>query len=184
MFGKDGVSQKPGSIASPGGERVLPEELGGLAAKVKELKIAITAGSATTEIDTTKDLPAKALVLDVLVEVTTAEATGGTKTINVGLLSSESGGDADGFVAGISVASTGVKRAGPAYHAGNDYPTSNTRGALLSDFTAGSAADDRGLYREKPHLSDSVTSKSVSWTRGSAFTEFAGYLRVLYVELE
>src|SRR3990167_1491907 len=66
----------------------------------KVLKVPIAAGLTTGAKDTTVDLPTKGIVLDVFVDVTTAESTGSTKTIDVGLLASESGGDADGFLDG------------------------------------------------------------------------------------
>lgn len=150
--------------------------------KVK--KISISAAPTGAEQDSAFDLPAKAKVMDVFVEVTTAEVTGGTKTLDVGLLSGESGGDADGFVDGLSVAATGVFRGGVALDGGSAYFATCTRGLLLRDFVAGAGTDDRGLYNEKPHMSSAVTAKSVSYTGGSNdFVEFRGAIYIVYVEL-
>lgn len=148
--------------------------------------IALTAAGDTSENDTAWDLPAKSIVHDVLLDVTTAETTATTKTIDVGLLSSESGGDANGFAVGISTAATGLVRPQATVTAGGSetYFASTTRGALLSTFLAGSdAATDVGTNYEFPHLSTAVTAKSVSWTAGEAQTEFAGSLIIVYSEI-
>jgi hypothetical protein len=135
----------------------------------------------TSETDTGFDLPDKCEVLDVLVDVQTSEAG---RTIDVGLLSSESGGDADGFIVGLSIASTGLAR-GQAETAIGTYETywgSNTRGALMSDYVAGSdSAGDHGLYNEKPHLSDSVTAKSVSYSCSAGTLSAAGYIYLVCI---
>jgi hypothetical protein len=151
---------------------------------VKVKKIALTAATHGTgsEVDTAFDLPAKSILLDAYVDVTTAEATGTTKTLDVGLLSSESGGDADGFLDGVSVAATGLVQAGGTFS--TDHWASTTRGALLLEkFLAGTNSTNEGVNVRKSHLSTSVTAKSVSVTSGSAFTEFAGALYLVYVEL-
>src|SRR6056297_1861115 len=69
-------------------------------------KIAITAPEDNSEQSTGFVLPDKAIVHDVFLDVTTAEVTGTTKTINVGTDSTDSG-DADGYLAGVSVSTTG-----------------------------------------------------------------------------
>src|SRR3990167_9855574 len=76
----------------------------------RTLKYEIGAAPTGSEQDTGIDLPAKCIVRDVFVDVTTAETTGATKTMNVGLLASESGGDADGFLVGISFVAAGLLR--------------------------------------------------------------------------
>jgi hypothetical protein len=124
-----------------------------------------------SEVDTGFDLPAKAVVLDVWVDVRTLEATGTTKTIDVGLLSSETGGDADGFLDGVSTASA-LSAAGTL--AGGTL----TRGALLRDASGVSVA-----YCRKNHLSDSVDAKSVSYTLGSEHTEVVGEIHLLFAVL-
>lgn len=138
--------------------------------------------SSGSEVDTGWDLPADAVVLDVYLKVTAAEATGTTKTINVGLLSTESGGDADGFIAGLSVAATGYFR--PSVVHTTHVVGTQTRGALLQETDAGTNDDDRGFYVENPHVAGSVTAKSVSVTVGSAnFAEFEGSLFIRYIRL-
>lgn len=146
-------------------------------------------GDGTSETDMGFDLPATAIVLpEIFINVITAEATGGTKTIDVGLLSSESGGDADGFVDGISVAATGIVEAGATVTAGGTetYYSANTLGVLLSTFLAGAnVATDVGTFEKKKHLTSSVTAKSISITPGSAdFAELVVDVYIPYITLE
>lgn len=70
----------------------------------------IKAVASAAERDDGWDLPATGILRGILPIVRTAEATGATKTVSVGLKSSESGGDADGFLKSINVASTGLKK--------------------------------------------------------------------------
>ena len=81
------------------------EEIGLTAGR---LSIALTANADGSETDTTENLPAGCIVREVTLEVTTAEATGGTKTLNTGIAVGEAGGDADGFHAAQSCAATGI----------------------------------------------------------------------------
>lgn len=132
-------------------------------------RVGITAPSDGSEQDTGFDLPSGAIVRDVFLDVGTAESTGTTKTIDVGLLSSESGGDADGFLDGISVASTGIV-----------YPTldsgGQTLGALLS-----ADEDGAGALVPESFNADSVTAASVSFTAASAnFAELVADIVIVY----
>jgi len=138
----------------------------------RTLKYEIGAAPTGSEQDTGIDLPAKCIVRDVFVDVTTAETTGATKTMNVGLLASESGGDADGFLVGISFVAAGLKK-------GTLISSGQTLGALLRVDESGSAA----LVPE-PHLSDAVTAKSISFTAGSAdWVEARGAIYVVIEEI-
>lgn len=144
----------------------------------------IKAGN-TVEVDTGLILPAHAIVTDVFLNVLTAEATGATKTVKVGLLSTQVGGNAQGFLNGVSVATTGIKRGVATVTAGGTetFYASTTRGALfVSNFKAGSnVAGDTGINYEHPFLSDSVTAKDVSFTRGSVFVECVANIYVTYI---
>ena len=144
-------------------------------------KIAVTTLT-NAEIDTGWDLPAKAVVLDAWVNVTTLEATGTTKTIDVGLLSGESGGDTDGFLDGISTATPASLKKGAVTVSGGVY-SANTFGVLLSDYVVGTNTDDRGLFNRKFFLSDSVTAKSVVYQLGSAHTELVADIYIMYALL-
>lgn len=137
---------------------------------VKMKKISITTTPTGAEQDTGFDLPAKSIVLGAFVDVTTAEATGTTKTLDVGLLSSESGGVADGFLNGVSVATTGIKK-------GTLASTGQTLGSLLSADESGA-----GALVPEPHVIG--TAVSVTYTAGSNdFAEFRGDIYVVYIEM-
>lgn len=139
-----------------------------LPVKMKRLPITdLTNG----ENDTGWDLPARGLVLGVWVHISTAEATASTKTIDVGLASGESGGDADGFLDGVSTATTGLK-------GGTLVSSGQTLGALLRVDENGS-----GVLVPQPHIIDSVTARSVTFTLGEAANELAGTIYILYIEL-
>jgi len=157
--------------------------------KVKKLSISSTPTGA--EQDTGFDLPAKSVVLDVYVDVTTQEATGATKTLDVGLLSGESGGDADGFLDGVSVAATGLVKGAFAQTTGsnNNYvgaAATHTRGALLTELLiAGEDVSNGGdgIAVAGKHANNG-TAVSVTYTAGSGdWAEFRGDIYVVYMEI-
>ena len=177
----DGNAMTRAGLAVPGlGDIPTPADLNlianlqtnGCALRCK--RIAISSAPTGSEQDTGWDLPAKALLLDAWVEATTAEATGTTKTLDVGLLSSESGGDADGFLDGIEVSATGVKLA------------VLTKGAETVGVLHKYTITDNGTAthpQRRVHNAQSVTARSISYTSGSAFTEFRGAIYLLYLEI-
>lgn len=115
--------------------------------------------AAATETDTGFDLPANAAVSPFLgISVLTLESA---KTIDFGLLSSESGGDADGFCVAASLAAAGVVMVKSASTA--------TRGALVGAGTL-----------DRPMSTDLQTSKSISYTLSSGTTVAAGFLMIPY----
>jgi len=120
--------------------------------------------SAAAEADTGVDLPALMVVKDCIIEVTTAV---GGSSISVGLLSTEGGGDANGFVAAHVTTAAGFFKPGCTVTTGSNevYLAACFRGAMLVDtFTAGSdAVEDVGTYFEINHLCDG-TATSVSYT--------------------
>lgn len=73
---------------------------------IKCKKVSISTPADGTETSISVALPTNAYVKDAILKVITAEATGMTKTVNIGTASG-TGGDADGFVAAGSVAATG-----------------------------------------------------------------------------
>ena len=142
---------------------------------------AIAFGDGATENSTAITFPAAAIVTDAWLVVSVAEATGATKTIDVGttLVSN----DPDGFLDGISVAATGIVKATATYTTGGSevYFASSTYGDLLAPTqVAGSdAVEDTGTYYEEKR--DTTSSADVvSWTPGSA--DFAELVAVLYIE--
>lgn len=137
---------------------------------VKTLRVPITRVAAGTEQDTGIDLPAGAVVIDVFVDVRTAETTGTTRTFDLGLLSGESGGDADGFLDNISTVSAGRKV--PSLVSG-----SVTRGALLRETVTGSGA----ATHSSPVIFPIATARSITYTLGSAnWAEFVGEAYIVY----
>ena len=135
--------------------------------------------TATTETDTGFDLVTNSAVLPLGVglDVTTLDAT---QTINVGILSGESGGDADGFIAAGSVAAAASVIAGNVVTAGGTetYFSSTTLGALVNDFLAGAnVAGDVGTTNPKAFICNG-TAKSISYTLNSGTDTAKGYLKI------
>ena len=126
----------------------------------------------TSEFDSTYDLPAGAAVLNAIVEVTTAVAS---STIDVGILSTEAGGDADGFLDGVSCATAG-KIAPITYDA--SAAADLTLGELISsDLTEDAAAGYAAI--PKLWIGDG-TATSVSYTTSDH--DVAGNIHILYAE--
>jgi hypothetical protein len=134
-----------------------------------------------TEIDTGLDLPYGALVTDAAVEVVTTDAG---ETVDVGLLSGGTAGDADGFLAAVSVASAGV----PARHTytagGNEtYLSAVTFGVLLASRSLGTdVATDVGSLARLQHYVTGSNETSITYTPSTSDT-FAGYGFVWYTAL-
>lgn len=140
--------------------------------KLRTIIAEITATPTGAEQDTGVDLPNRGLVLAAFIETDTAEATGATKTLDVGLLSSESGGDADGFLDGVSVAATGAQK-------GTLDSAVQTLGTLLHVDESGA-----GVLVPEAHVLNG-TAKSLTYTAGSAdWAEFRGRIVVLVLDLD
>ncbi|MCK5013778.1 MAG: hypothetical protein KAS66_08150 [Candidatus Omnitrophica bacterium] len=125
----------------------------------------------TSEFDSTYDLPAGAVVMDVFVDVVTNVASG---TIDVGILSTEAGGDADGFIDGLSAATAG-KIVPIVWDASAD--ADNTLGLLISDAMLG-GTNNYGRIR-KMWVCDG-TAISVSYTTSDH--AIAGNIHIMYAE--
>jgi hypothetical protein len=140
--------------------------------------------SDNTEIDTGMDLPvANLLVKDAHMRVTTVDAT---ETLDWGILSSESGGDADGFMLVQSVASLGhVTGYGVVTGGTNiDYVVHTSGyGAFLKQGIAGAdAVATVGGVQRRYYLTDG-TAKSISYTGSAGSDTAAGYLYLEYSRL-
>lgn len=166
-------------------------DLSAQGALLRVKKLAITSAPDGSEEDTTFNIPTKSVVLDALVDVTTAESTGGTKTLDVGLLSGESGGDANGFLDGISVAATGIIKGVFAQTTGSNNnfvgaAATHTLGELLTNLLiAGEdiAAGGDGVAVKGSHVSNG-TAVSVTYTAGSNdWVEFRGDIYLIYMEI-
>lgn len=146
--------------------------------------IPIDFADGTTETETSFSLPATAIVKNVYVRVKTAEATGGTPTIDVGTLSTDSG-DADGYLAGVDVSATGL--VGPSITkttgANEVYISASTHGELLADQELGAdVAGNTGFVNSRNDIASG--GKTITWTPGSNdFAELEADLIIEYQEL-
>lgn len=131
----------------------------------KYAKAPLTIVADTNSHDTAIVLPAKAIITNVFVDVTTQEATGATKTVDIGI----SGGDEDGLLDGVSVAATGVI-------IGTLASGAQTLGALLSV-----DEDGAGALVPQQYVASGAT---VAYTLGSAdFAELVANVVVEYIEI-
>lgn len=139
--------------------------------------------SDATETDTGIDLPANLLIKDALLKVTTADAT---ETLDVGILSSESGGDADGLLMLMDVANLGFVNPFPVVTNGTniDYNVHTSgRGALLKQGIAGAdAVATCGGVQPRFYRTDG-TAKSVTYTGSTGSDTAAGYIILSYTRL-
>jgi len=137
---------------------------------VEKIKaISITTAPTGAEQSTGWSLPDKAIVKKVWIDVTTAEATGGTKTLDVGTDGSGSN-DPNGFLAAVSVAATGVKK-------GTLDSAGQTVGVLL-------LADEDGAGAVVPEEDVTSGGDTITYTAGSAgWVEFIGTIYIQYIEL-
>lgn len=122
-------------------------------------------GVDATETDTGFDLPTNAAVLPegIGVDVTNAAST---ETISFGILSTESGGDADGFAALLALTSAVSVMAKNTVTVGSNesFLASTTLGVLVNDFAVGTDVnEDTGQSSKKPYVCDG-TAKSISYT--------------------
>ena len=146
------------------------------------VKIPVTATEAAnttaTEMDTGFDLKAGWTVLDAWIVVNTAD-TG--ETVDVGTNSNVSGGDADGFIDGASLATAGLVYPDAVVTAGGTetYYSATTRGALLADYIAGSnAANDFGLFHKKPYTVAADIDLTFTTSNGTDTAAFDIYLLI------
>jgi len=137
----------------------------------------IVDSTANVEKDTGFDLPLDALVQPSGIAIDNTVADSG-QTIIAGILSSESGGDADGFIVAASTAAVATVPAVDAITVGGSetYLSSTTLGALVNDFLAGSnSAGDVGTGNHKPYRVG-ATAKSISYTLNTGTDTAKGFL--------
>lgn len=129
--------------------------------------------SDNTETDTSFDLPYETLIDDVRIFV---RGTDATETIDIGLLSSETAGDADGFLVGASVATSGwVDPTTVTVGSNERYLSACTYGALMGSFLAGAdVAGDVGTFIKKGHMVTGSNAVSVTYTGSSGSDTAAG----------
>jgi hypothetical protein len=139
--------------------------------------------SDNTETDTGFDLSAGLLVTDAHMKVTTVDSG---ETLDWGILSSESNGDADGFMLVQSVATAGFVTGYPVITGGAniDYAVHTSGyGAFLKQGIAGAdAVATVGGVTRRYYLTDGV-AKSVTYTGTAGSDTAAGYLILEYKRL-
>lgn len=121
------------------------------------LTIRIPFTKSTTEVATPFTIPANVTVLDARVVVETNVAA---STIDIGILSTEVGGDADGFLDGVSCATAGTIRP---IGSGGTTLGAITKGALISDIVKSGDTTAKFYTIDKPFVGDGV-AKTVSYT--------------------
>jgi hypothetical protein len=133
--------------------------------------------SDVTEVDTTIDLPKNFWVKDCFIEVVTVDAT---ETIDVGLLSTETSGDADGLLSTVSVATSGfVKPYATTAGSNEKYVSTFSYGALMGAGVVGTdAASDFGLGFLAGHIVTGSNAVSVTYTGSAASDTAAGYIYI------
>lgn len=123
--------------------------------------------TATTETDTGFDLPLYAMVKpNPAVRVTTIDAT---EDIDFGLLSSETNGDADGFIDSVSVGTLGLAKA-------TLLASGDTMGALLSVLDSANAGDDA----PEGHVVTGSNATSLTYTLSAGSDTAEGYVYLSY----
>lgn len=171
-------------IMAPGGQFVVVQDVGVVPGRMNPVwidsaKLLQTfrhpytyedAGTSTTEYDTGFNLPTNALVQPYGAGVQIV-ATDATEVLDVGILSSESGGDADGLMADIAISGSNgiVLAAAETMTVGSNetFFASTTRGALIAQLSAGTdVATDVGGVNLKQYRIDG-TAISVSYTPSS-----------------
>lgn len=121
------------------------------------------AGDAT-ETNSGFDLPANAMVLPhAAIRVQTVDAS---ETIDVGLLSSETAGDADGFLAAVSVATAGMAK-------GTLASAGQTLGALLRVDESGG-----GVLVPEGHVVTGSNATSITWTLSAGSDTAKGFIHL------
>lgn len=134
-----------------------------------------------TEVDTGLDLPKNVKVFDVALEVVTVDAT---ETVSIGLLSTETAGDADGYMLATSVATAGFYQLYEITDgATEDYISAVRAGALIGIGSTGTnAANDFGQPGGSGHIVTGANATSISYQPSSSDT-FAGYGYVFFRHL-
>jgi len=136
--------------------------------QVAKIPFSIADTTAATETDTGFDFPLYAAVLPTpLVRITTADAA---ITLEAGLKSSETAGDADGFIDAVSCATVGLVRATIA-NAGN------TLGALFEVQDSVNAGD----LTHEAHVITGSNAVSITYTLLAAADTAEGFLILPYI---
>lgn len=132
-------------------------------------KINLTCPDDASETGSDWSLPDQAVVYDVFLRVITAESKGTGKTLDVGIDSDDSG-DADGYLVGVDVSSTGLIKS-------TLENGSVTLGALFKTDTDGSSDYAKEADVESGGKEITYTASNADWE------EFEGNLYIVYAVL-
>lgn len=146
---------------------------GGFSTSSVALKFArIPVSAATTgEVTTSHTFPANSVIEAVYLSISTQETSASTKAIDIGLLSGEPAGDADGFCIALSTASIGVMQ--PSL-----VGVALTRGALMREATSVAS-----VIMAKNHIVTGTAAITLSYTPKSAHTELVADIIVKYLSI-
>lgn len=134
------------------------------------------------EVDTGLDFPRFTLIRPLIIEVVTADSG---DTIDVGILSSETNGDADGLALGVSIASAGFIRPWVTTVGSNEvFIATPTNGVLIGRGSAGTdAANDFGQPGGYGHIINASNGTSLSYDLSAGATTGVGYIHCPFQHL-
>lgn len=133
--------------------------------QVAKIPFSVADSAATVEEDTGLDLPVDSIVLPTpAILVTAIDAT---ETLDVGTLSTEAGGDPNGFLAAVALGVLGAVK-------GSLISTGQTLGALLAADESGA-----GVLVPESHVVVSTT-RSISYTSTAGSDTYKGYILLPY----
>lgn len=140
--------------------------------------------SDATETDTGIDFNYDTFIHDVIVQVVTVDSG---ETLDVGLLSTETSGDADGFRKLVSVATAGYPSDTAVITSGSncDYWPVSTYGELLFTCITGTDTNVTTLGGKSPigpHVITGANAKSLTYTGSSGSDTAAGYIHYWFEE--
>lgn len=169
VAGDDGTLYVKGTEVTATAAELNVLDVSEVGAGLRVAKVNITAPADDAETKTGWSLPANAVVVDVFLNVTTAEVTGTTETIDVGTDSSD-GGDADGYLVGVAVDTTGLVK-------GTLVNSGQTKGDLLR-------VDEGGASDFVPEIDIASGGKEITFTAASDnFDELVADIFILYIEV-
>lgn len=141
------------------------------------------AASSEVETDTGVDFLANTIITDCRVEVVTTDSA---KTLSVGLLSTETAGNASGLRSGVLMTTAGFVKDTGVITGGStiDYTAASTYGSLL--YTAITGSDAVATVGGRSYLGHVVTgtnAKSLTYTGSAGSTTAAGYIYTTFMRL-
>jgi len=147
----------------------------------REQTLIIPFAASTAETDTGFNLPANLMLKECYVRVTALDVS---ETIDVGLLSTETGGDANGLLAAISVNALGTIQPVVVTNGSNEaYISSFVGGALMYAGRVGTDLDqDNGMAGSLGYVTDG-TAASITHTGSAGSDTAAGYIILEYIKL-